>query len=88
MTTAGRNATTDRELARGRALGAKLRRGRERKELTQQQVAEQAGLAYATVRKIEAGTPNPGFFTVADLARVSGVPLQDLARRPGRPSRQ
>ena len=52
-------------------------------------MAARAGLSVETVRKIEHGlVPTPAFFTVAALARASGLSLDDLfgrleAARPG-----
>jgi transcriptional regulator with XRE-family HTH domain len=43
------------------------------------QVAADAGVPVETLRKIESGrTPTPAFFTVAALAGVLGVSLEDL----------
>jgi transcriptional regulator with XRE-family HTH domain len=41
--------------------------------LTAQQVAERAGIARATLRKIEAGDPGVGFGSVAQVLRALGV---------------
>ncbi len=84
----GRKPITREQAVRGARLGAKLQAERERRGLSQQEVADRARLAYATVRKIESGaTANPGILTVVDIARVVGIPLDDLIRRPGRPRR-
>lgn len=41
--------------------------------LTAQQVAERAGIARATLRKIETGDPGVGFGSVAQVLRALGV---------------
>jgi transcriptional regulator with XRE-family HTH domain len=53
----------------------------------QQELAARSGVAYATVRKIERGeTANPGFFTVADIARTLGLKLDVMTGRRRRRS--
>jgi transcriptional regulator with XRE-family HTH domain len=51
-----------------------LRGRRERKGLSQEQLAFRAGVAVSTVRKIETGTViEPGYFTVLSLLRAAGA---------------
>ena len=74
-----RLALTEQERERGIALGAALRRARGDRSV--RAVAEQAGLAEETVRKIERGAvPTPALFTVAAIADVLGLPLDALVR--------
>lgn len=67
-----------------RELGARLLRARAQKKMSQEHVAHAAGLATFTYRKLEKGESNPGtaanprLRTLAALAEVLGVPLQDL----------
>jgi transcriptional regulator with XRE-family HTH domain len=79
---AGRKPISAESGNRGQRLGEAIRRARERKGLSQQELANRSGVAYATVRKIELGeTANAGFFTVAAIARSLGLNLTTLARR-------
>lgn len=68
-------------------IGDKLRRERERRGLSQRQLAKRAGVANASVSQIEAGKLNP---TVSMLKKVlDGMPLSlaaffsDAEERPG-----
>jgi transcriptional regulator with XRE-family HTH domain len=64
---------------RGRLLGAALREARGSRSMVE--VAAAAGIAVETLRKIESGrVPTPAFFTVAALAGVLGLGLDELAR--------
>jgi transcriptional regulator with XRE-family HTH domain len=61
------------------ALAAWLRGFREQAGLTQEQLASSAGVAVATVRKIETGAVvEPGYFTVLALVRALGARFDDL----------
>jgi len=74
-----REALGDLERARGLALGTALRRARG--DLPVRELAARSGLAEETIRKIErGGVPTPALFTVAAIAAVLGVPLDDLVR--------
>jgi transcriptional regulator with XRE-family HTH domain len=69
---------TPDEIDRGRRLGAILRGARGSTSLAT--VAAAAGLSVETLRKIETGRiPTPAFFTVAALARVLELSLDDLS---------
>lgn len=66
------------ELERGRCLGALLRRARGATALGE--VAAAAGVSVETLRKIETGRiATPAFFTVAAVANVLGLSLDDLS---------
>ncbi|HEY6748422.1 MAG TPA: helix-turn-helix transcriptional regulator [Mycobacteriales bacterium] len=74
-----RDPLSEHDRARGLALGAALRRARG--ELPVRELAARAGLAEETIRKIErGGVPTPALFTVAAMAAVLGVPLDQLVR--------
>ena len=74
-----REALSELERARGLALGTALRRARG--ELPVRELAARCGLAEETIRKIERGAvPTPALFTVAAIAAVLQVPLDDLVR--------
>ena len=77
-----REALTELERARGLALGLALRRARG--DLPVRELAARAGLAEETIRKIErGGVPTPALFTIAAIAGVLEVPLDELVRAAG-----
>ena len=69
-------------------FGARLRRARSDRGLSQDHVAHAAGLATFTYRKLEHGESNPGtpanprLRTIVCLAEVLGVSLSDLLPQP------
>jgi len=65
---------------RAARLAALIRAARDERRLTQEEVARAAGIATATLQKIEqADTRTPEFFTVAAIARRIDLSLDDLA---------
>jgi transcriptional regulator with XRE-family HTH domain len=73
-----RTPLTPEERERGERLGQFLREARGGRSMAE--VATRAGLSAETLRKIETGrAPTPAFFTVAALARVLGLSLDELA---------
>ncbi len=67
------------EKRRGVALGTLLRDARGGRSV--REVADRAGLAEETLRKIERGAvPTPSLFTIAALAGVLGLELDHLVR--------
>jgi transcriptional regulator with XRE-family HTH domain len=74
-----RSPLTPEQLAAGKRLGASLRHARGDRKLTE--VARAAAISPETLRKIETGRlATPAFTTVAALAVVLDVPLDELAR--------
>ena len=74
-----RTPLTRSEIERGRQLGVLLRRARGDRSMTA--VAMAAGVSAETLRKIETGrAPTPSFFTIAAVAAVLGLSLDELAR--------
>jgi transcriptional regulator with XRE-family HTH domain len=70
---------TPAQLATGQRLGAYLREARGDRTLID--VAHEAAISPETLRKIETGRmPTPAFTTIAALARVLALPLDDLAQ--------
>jgi transcriptional regulator with XRE-family HTH domain len=70
---------TPEQIAAGKRLGAALRLARG--ERAPVEVARAAAISPETLRKIETGRlATPAFTTVAALAQVLDVPLDDLAR--------
>lgn len=75
-----RNPLTPEERERGERLGRLLREARAGRSMAE--VAAGAGISAETLRKIETGrAPTPAFFTVAALARVLGLSLDELVGR-------
>ena len=56
-----------------RRVGARLKQLRQERRLTQEQLAEKAGLSYKFVGEIERGTGNPSVTTLASLATALDV---------------
>lgn len=64
-------------------LGSAIKAAREAANLTQDDLSDQAGLAYSTLAKIEQGAiKNPSVFTVYALSRVLKVPVEQLLGTP------
>ncbi|MEV8310323.1 helix-turn-helix transcriptional regulator [Streptomyces flavidovirens] len=75
-----RTPLTPEERERGERLGQLIRQARG--DRTMVDVAAQAGLSAETLRKIETGrAPTPAFFTVAALAGVLGLSMDEVAAR-------
>ncbi len=62
------------------ALGQNVRQSREAKELTQEKLAEKAGLDPTYISGIERGLRNPGIKNVARLARALGLTTSELCK--------
>ena len=72
------------ERARGERLGRLLREARGPRSMTE--IAAASGVPTETLRKIETGRiATPAFFTVAALAAVLGLPLEEVVRQSGDP---
>ena len=75
-----RTPLTPEERERGERLGQLLREARGGRSMAD--IAAEAGVSAETLRKIETGrAPTPAFFTVAALARVLGLSMDELAVR-------
>ncbi len=61
------------------ALGAAIKQLREEGELSQEALAEKAGLTGRTVSAIETGTANPTWATVRDIAVALSVSMSALS---------
>lgn len=73
-----RTPLTPEERERGERLGQLLREARGGRSMAE--IAAEAGVSAETLRKIETGrAPTPAFFTVAALARVLGLSMDELA---------
>ena len=62
------------------ALGLNVRKRREARELTQEKLAEKAGLDPTYISGIERGLRNPGIKNVAKLARALGLTTAELCQ--------
>ncbi|MFD0369226.1 MULTISPECIES: helix-turn-helix domain-containing protein [unclassified Streptomyces] len=72
-----RTPLTPEERERGERLGHLLRAARGDRSMAE--IAAAAGLSAETLRKIETGrAPTPAFFTVAALAGVLGLSMDEL----------
>ena len=61
-------------------LGLNVRRQREAKEITQEKLAEKAGLDPTYISGIERGLRNPGIQNVAKLAKALGLTTVELCQ--------
>lgn len=62
-------------------LGKAIRQLREKRELTQEDLAEAAGITVRTLSQLETGNANPTWATVGDIAGALGVSIAELAKR-------
>jgi transcriptional regulator with XRE-family HTH domain len=62
------------------ALGEAVRQLREKRGLTQERLAQDAGVTTGTVSLLERGQSNPAWGTVNALADALGVSLAELAK--------
>ncbi|MER5738788.1 MULTISPECIES: helix-turn-helix transcriptional regulator [unclassified Streptomyces] len=75
-----RTPLTPEERERGERLGRLLRDARGERSMVE--IAAAAGLSAETLRKIETGrAPTPAFFTVAALAGVLDLSMDELLAR-------
>lgn len=77
-----RRPASSSDVEAGRRLAAVLSEQRQQWGRSAEDLARRAELSVETVRKIERGlVSNPGFFTVAALARHLDLRLDDLAEQ-------
>lgn len=62
------------------ALGKAIRQLREKRGLTQEAVAHEAGVTASTFGLIERGQSNPTWARVEDIATALGVSIVDVAK--------
>lgn len=62
-------------------LGEAVRRARSRKGLTQEELAEAAGVHRNYIGDVERGETNVGFLNLLNLAEGLGISLEELIRR-------
>jgi transcriptional regulator with XRE-family HTH domain len=63
------------------ALAELLKQLREDREITQEQLAFEAGITASALSRIERGINNPGWLTVRRLAEALDVTLVELAEQ-------
>jgi transcriptional regulator with XRE-family HTH domain len=61
-------------------LAALVKRLREERDITQEQLAFDAGLTASALSRIERGLNNPGWMTLRRIAAALGVSLVELVR--------
>jgi transcriptional regulator with XRE-family HTH domain len=62
-----------------RELGRAVRRLREERGLTQEELASRAGTTFGTVSRIESAKSAPAWWTVRKIADALGVSMAELA---------
>ena len=61
------------------ALAALLKRLREERDITQEQLAFDAGITASALSRIERGLNNPGWTTISRITKALDVSLVELA---------
>ena len=59
-------------------FGARIKKIRKAKGMTQEQLTEKARIDFSFMNRIESGKKNPSLKTIAKLARALGVKLSEL----------
>lgn len=59
-------------------IGNRIRWARDKKNLSQEKLAEIVGLSTTTISHIENGENNPSFYTIAVIAEALGISLDAL----------
>ena len=62
-----------------RNLGLRVKAIRQHQGMTQPQLAEAIDKSFETISNIERGRTAPGFTTLAEIARVLGVPMREFS---------
>ena len=65
-------------------IGERIKRYREEKRMTQEEVADRAGVTAVSVSRWERGTRDPTFRDVEKIAAALGVTMEELTREPKR----
>lgn len=61
-------------------IGANLKRERESRVLTQKMLADQSGVGYPTISRIENDRVDPHFSTIRKLAEALGIDPAELVK--------
>ncbi|MEO6303780.1 MAG: helix-turn-helix transcriptional regulator [Bacteroidia bacterium] len=59
-------------------IGSKIRKARDNKGISQQELADNADIAKSTIQRIEKGTLNPSILTLNSLSVALKIDLKDL----------
>lgn len=62
------------------ALGQAILKLRQKREMTQAELADKTGLSGRTLSAIESGQANPSWAAVCDLADALDVPIAEVAK--------
>lgn len=65
-----------------RLVGSKIREIRNRLGLTQEEVAERAGMDFTSIGAAERGVRNLSLKSLFKVAKALGVPIEELVRSP------
>lgn len=65
-------------------IGERIKRYRKEKGMTQEEVADRAGVTAASVSRWESGAWDPTFRDVEKIAEALGVAMEELTREPKR----
>lgn len=63
-----------------KALGEAIRQLREKRSMSQEDLAHDAGVTTSTISTIERGRSNPTWATVKGIAQALGVSMRELAQ--------
>lgn len=75
----GYRARSERAAAEGRRIfGQRLRRLRQEKGLSQQELAAKSGISRVTIARIELGEQSPRYETIVALAKGLNIPIERL----------
>ena len=55
-----------------------LKKNRQLKNLTQEQLGQMVGVRRETIMRLEAGKYNPSLKLAVDISRVVGAPIEDI----------
>ncbi len=71
----------DKSKEQSKLIGVKVKRLRERKEISSKELAERAGVAAQTISRIEQGHTDVSFATLRKILAAMGYSLKDLANQ-------
>lgn len=63
-------------------IGDNIKRIREAKGVSQQELASKCNYEKSNMSRLEAGKTNPTIYTLSTVALALGIPLHDLLKQP------